>query len=559
MLAAVTGPGGRLVIERGRAGPRDRRQFPGDLARASSAPSARSMPQARGDGRGRRAADLRRSRPMVGAAGAGARRRAASRKGDRVGIAMRNCPSWVVAYMAIAQGGRGRDLAQRLVAEPRARARARPGRAEADHRRRAPRQADRGRLRRLARPRASTIEEPLDDGAGAAARRRRRGRDACPRSRPRTTRRSCSPRARPASPRARLSTHRAVTTGVYAYATGLMVLLGILTEESRAAGDPPRTLLNVPLFHVTGEVPVMLNSFVVGRGMVMMPKWDAGEALRLIEKEKITYFVGVPTMSLELMNHPDRDKYDLSSLTDITAGGAPRPVSHVERLQKEFPEGAAGARLRPDRDQRRRLLQLLGQLCRQARVDRPRRSSRSSRSPSSARATRICRRASAARSPSGPPPTSNAIGAIRTRPRRPSPPTATSAPATSAISTRTAICSSSTARRTSSSAAARTSPRPRSKPPLRLPRRRRSLRCSERPTSGSAKCRSRSSIRSEGSELDEAGLRAFLEAANRRVQDSGADHLLRRAAARLGTGKIDRVALKAKHAATDARSTAGPC
>jgi long-chain acyl-CoA synthetase len=70
----------------------------------------------------------------------------------------------------------------------------------------------------------------------------------------------------------------------------------------------------------------------------MMAKWDAGEALRLIDKEGITYFVGVPTMSMELMNHPDRDKYDLSSLTDIAAGGAPRPVSHVERLSEEFPK-----------------------------------------------------------------------------------------------------------------------------------------------------------------------------------------------------------------------------
>jgi long-chain acyl-CoA synthetase len=85
-------------------------------------------------------------------------------------------------------------------------------------------------------------------------------------------------------------------------------------------------------------VPVMLNSFVISRTMVMMPKWDAGEALKLIEKEAITYFVGVPTMSLELMNHPDRHKYDLSSLTDIAAGGAPRPVSHVERLGQEFPK-----------------------------------------------------------------------------------------------------------------------------------------------------------------------------------------------------------------------------
>jgi acyl-CoA synthetase (AMP-forming)/AMP-acid ligase II len=88
---------------------------------------------------------------------------------------------------------------------------------------------------------------------------------------------------------------------------------------------------------VTGEVPLMLNSFVVGRGMVIMPKWDALEAMRLIEAEKITYFVGVPTMSLELMNHPERDRFDLSSLTDITAGGAPRPVSHVKRLQQDFP------------------------------------------------------------------------------------------------------------------------------------------------------------------------------------------------------------------------------
>src|SRR6185437_3179382 len=116
-----------------------------------------------------------------------------------------------------------------------------------------------------------------------------------------------------------------------------MVLRALLEQEGRPP-KTPRTLLSVPLFHVTGEVPVMLNSFVVGRCMVIMPKWDAGEALRLIEKEGITYFVGVPTMSLELMNHPDRHKYDLSSLKDITAGGAPRPISHVQRLKAEFPD-----------------------------------------------------------------------------------------------------------------------------------------------------------------------------------------------------------------------------
>jgi acyl-CoA synthetase (AMP-forming)/AMP-acid ligase II len=128
-----------------------------------------------------------------------------------------------------------------------------------------------------------------------------------------------------------------VTSGVYTYAISLMTLRGILESEGRPPEHPLKTLVVVPLFHVTGEVPVMLNSFVINRAMVLMPKWDAGEALRLIEREKITYFVGVPTMSLEMMNHPDRDKYDLSALTDIAAGGAPRPVAHVARLQQAFP------------------------------------------------------------------------------------------------------------------------------------------------------------------------------------------------------------------------------
>src|SRR3546814_9804599 len=93
-------------------------------------------------------------------------------------------------------------------------------------------------------------------------------------------------------------------------------------------------MVAVPLFHVTGEVPVMLNSFVVGRGMVLLPKWDAGEALRLIEKETVTYFVGVPTMSLELMQHSDRDSYDLSSLTDIAAGRSEEHTSELQSLMR---------------------------------------------------------------------------------------------------------------------------------------------------------------------------------------------------------------------------------
>ena len=139
------------------------------------------------------------------------------------------------------------------------------------------------------------------------------------------------------SPKGAVSTQRAIASGALNYlVTGLALL-----QLSAAAGAPAPgqqvMLLNVPLFHITGSVPVLLVSIAIGRKMVIMHKWDAGDALRLIAAEKATYFVGVPTMSLELMNHPDAGRHDLSSLVDIASGGAPRPPEHVDRIQATFP------------------------------------------------------------------------------------------------------------------------------------------------------------------------------------------------------------------------------
>jgi long-chain acyl-CoA synthetase len=68
-----------------------------------------------------------------------------------------------------------------------------------------------------------------------------------------------------------------------------------------------------------------------------MPKWDAEEAMRLIEKERITYFIGVPLMSFEIADHPKREQYDLTTCTGFAAGGAPRPIEHVKKIQKAMP------------------------------------------------------------------------------------------------------------------------------------------------------------------------------------------------------------------------------
>ena len=70
--------------------------------------------------------------------------------------------------------------------------------------------------------------------------------------------------------------------------------------------------------------------------MVMMSKWDPGAALQLIQDEKIGAITGVPTQTWDLLTHPDKDKYDLSSFKELSGGGAPRPPEHVKKLKDGF-------------------------------------------------------------------------------------------------------------------------------------------------------------------------------------------------------------------------------
>lgn len=333
VMAAITGPGGRVILDKDADGRTIVGNFPSTLPlffKTFCALNGAVEGVIAGDER-LTFAELdqlsdRLARALVGRGIA---------KGDRVAIAMRNCPSWILAYMATVKAGAIATLingwwqpdeldhalaltdpALTIADEPRAR--------------RIAATASGGAIETIA------IERPLEE-AFATLLGEASGETVLPDIQPDDDATILFTSGSTGEAKGALSTHRAVTTAVYAYATSLMTLRGILESEGRPPANPLKTLVVVPLFHVTGEVPVMLNSFVIARGMVLMPKWDGGEALRLIEKEKITYFVGVPTMSLELMNHPDRDNYDLSTLTDIAGGGAPRPVAHVDRLRQAFP------------------------------------------------------------------------------------------------------------------------------------------------------------------------------------------------------------------------------
>ena len=137
------------------------------------------------------------------------------------------------------------------------------------------------------------------------------------------------------------SDHRGVVQGVMSYVAQSAMALGYMTAigEGPEEGAQQCALVAVPLFHVTGEVPLFLQSFAIGRKLAMIPKWDAEEAMRVMEAEGVTYFVGVPLMSYEIATHPDRAKYDLSACKSFAAGGAPRPKEHVTRIKEAFPEG----------------------------------------------------------------------------------------------------------------------------------------------------------------------------------------------------------------------------
>ncbi len=138
-------------------------------------------------------------------------------------------------------------------------------------------------------------------------------------------------------PKGVVSTHRAILS--------VMMMWGVATRaRMTATGIDPETLpyqasslVTVPLFHVTGSHAIFLLSFLIGRKLVLMYKWDPEDALKLIEAERITGFTGVPTMSWELLNSPEAENYDLSSLTDIGSGGAARPADHVRQLRERFP------------------------------------------------------------------------------------------------------------------------------------------------------------------------------------------------------------------------------
>lgn len=104
-----------------------------------------------------------------------------------------------------------------------------------------------------------------------------------------------------------------------------------------------RILVVLPLFHVYGQVCQLAAGVGAASTLVLMPRFDPGEVLRLMESENITRFAGVPTMYWALLNHPDADKYDIEKIARTmriaSSGGASLPVEVLKGFEERF--GAA--------------------------------------------------------------------------------------------------------------------------------------------------------------------------------------------------------------------------
>lgn len=146
-------------------------------------------------------------------------------------------------------------------------------------------------------------------------------------------------------PKGALGTHRNMLSNIMASASAAARNFLRRGEQPPAANpdDPQRTsLLSVPFFHATGCFAVLNPSIAGGAKIVLMRKWDPELAMQLIEREKINSAGGVPTIAWQLIEHPARSKYDLSSLESVSYGGAPSAPELVRKIVETFPKSLPG-------------------------------------------------------------------------------------------------------------------------------------------------------------------------------------------------------------------------
>ncbi len=145
-------------------------------------------------------------------------------------------------------------------------------------------------------------------------------------------------------PKGAVGTHRNSVSNLYnLFFTSTMAGLRRTSATNPKAGSiQSSNLLSVPLFHATGCHGILVTGTVAGGKLVIMHHFQPERALELIEREEVTVIGGVPAMVMQIIDSPDFSTRDTSSVQSISYGGAPAPPDLVRRIKAHFPTGAPG-------------------------------------------------------------------------------------------------------------------------------------------------------------------------------------------------------------------------
>ncbi|MBW2267590.1 MAG: acyl--CoA ligase [Deltaproteobacteria bacterium] len=145
-------------------------------------------------------------------------------------------------------------------------------------------------------------------------------------------------------PKGAVNSHRGIIG--FVQTTGLAAVRGMMMAAAKGTAQeenppPMRTLLTSPLFHLSGLYAGTTLMLASGAAIVLRHgRFEPLEVLRLIEEEHITSWSGLGSMAPRVLNHPDVDKYDLSTLRNLGSGGAPTSPTVFERMKQVAPNGA---------------------------------------------------------------------------------------------------------------------------------------------------------------------------------------------------------------------------
>lgn len=141
------------------------------------------------------------------------------------------------------------------------------------------------------------------------------------------------------APKGVMHRHRPIVQAVFNMMfTGFVAMTIEGARELRGGAVQEKALLNVPLFHGTGLLGSFVLPMVTGQAVVIMPKWDAQEALRLIDRERVTMFSSVPALVKSLLIQDNFDDFDTRSLQRLSSGGAAVPSDLPALVSQRFEE-----------------------------------------------------------------------------------------------------------------------------------------------------------------------------------------------------------------------------